>query len=303
MKNRLVPAPALLWRAACLVACLFLAAMGAALAAPVGSVIDVSGEVALLRDGGRSRLGLFDNLFAGDRLRLPGGTRLVLTHNATRSEYSLSAPAEAELTAEGVNMRSGAPPKVRLLSELAALALGGVAGGQAGGRAVVGAAQMRGVSQPPTTPSHGDTILDTTPLLSWQAVSGVDEYKLVLKNADGETLLETRTARTSWPVDPARPLAWGATYDWTLSARQGERPFELFRTFKVIGQAERAALSRLEPKDADAFADGVIHARALEYFGAYAQARAVWRRLADARPDLPELRALAQGKAMPVSHE
>lgn len=286
------------WRAACL---LFLAA-GSALAAPVGSIIDVSGDATLWRKEARRPLALFDNLFADDRLQLSGGARLVLTHNATRSEYSFAAPAEVDVTADGIKLRSGAQPKAKPLTELAALSMGGAATG----RNVVGAVQMRGATQPPTLPLNGDTVLSTTPELSWPAVGeagaagAAGEFTLRLKNADGETLAETRTTATTWRVDPARPLAWGGTYDWTLSGRVGERQINIFRTFKVIGESGRAALGKLEPAANGEFSAWVTYARALEHLGAMGAARAVWARLAAQRPDLPVLEALAKGKPLPL---
>lgn len=273
-------------------------AVGPVWATPVGSVIDVSGNALLLRKDNQRPIALFDNLFVDDRLQLSSGARLVLTHNATRSEYSFSAPADVEVTTAGVKLHSGAQPKAKPLSELAALS---VAAGSS--RNVVGAVQMRGVSQPPTTPSNGDTVLLTTPELSWPAVNASGEFSLILKNADGETLLETRTTQTALRIDAARPLAWGATYDWTLSGRHGERPFSLFRTFKVIAAEDRAALARLEPAANGEFSAWVTYARALEHLGAWGAARSVWTRLAAQRPDLPTLDALAKGKPLPVSSE
>lgn len=274
---------------------LWLAAMasvsGNALAAPVASVIDVSGEVTVARQDSRSKIGLFDNLFADDRLQLPGGTRLVLTHNATRTEYSFAAPAEIEVAPDGIRLRSGSPPKTRLLSELAALALGDAAPG----RVVTGAAQMRGTTQPPTTPANGETILTTTPAFSWPAIASVTGYQLELKNAEGETLLEAHAGGTVWQLDAARPLNWGATYDWTLNNKPGERPFSVFRTFRVIDRANREALARIEPKTGDAFAAWATYARTLEHLGAHSAARTVWSRLASERPDLPMLDTWARG--------
>lgn len=270
---------------------LCVASLGLARAAPAGSIIDVVGEVSRTHEAEKITAGLFDNLFVGDLLRLSNGASIVITHHATKSEYSLAAPAELEIVAGGIKMRSGTAPKAKSLTELAVASLG--AGSP---RATVGAIQMRSFVPPPTTPNNGETVLTRSPELAWPASAGVGTYLLVLRDENGKVLLETRTEQSRWPLANENLLDWGGSYGWSVSAADGDVPLNIVRQFKVIERAQLDELERLKPAEGDEFARWATYGRVLETLGAHSEAKAVWLRLAAQRPDLPILKNLAKGR-------
>lgn len=276
-----------------LAAFLHVSGYGLAQAAPAGSVIDVVGGVMVARGGGKVKAGLFDNLFAGDLLQVSSGGKLVVTHNARKMEYSVTVPGEFEVTADDIKARGSA----RLISKnLTELAVASLDGDGAKGRTTVGAVRMRGASPPPTTPQDGETVLTTTPELSWPATPAVSSYQFVLKTAEGKQLFEIGTDRPALKLDAASMLEWGGRYQWFVTADQNGARVSIVKTLKVIDKAEAESLAQLKPLPEAEFSSWVIYAKALEHVGAFSEAKAAWALMQKMRPDLPILDDLAKGK-------
>ncbi len=82
-----------------------------------------------------------------------------------------------------------------------------------------------------------------------------------------------------------------AEYYWVVANASGEIGSGRFRTLPA------AAVTRLEqrrPHDRASFSDRLNYALLLQEMGAAQEAREAWSRLAQERPDLPELAALAK---------
>ena len=263
------------------------------LAAPAGSVIDVVGEVTVTRNAAKIKAGLFDNLHVGDVISIPQGARLVMTHNLTRTEYSLSMPGEFDVGTDDVKQKGGGRAQGKNLTELAVLSL---AQDGSKGRRTVGAAHMRGFTPPATVPMDGETILTRTPELSWPPQAGVTGYQLVLKKEDGISLLESTLDKTRYLIESESLLDWGARYQWNVTAEKDGGRSNITRSFRVIDSQNREHLDRIKPGPDGEFSAWVIYAKSLEHLGAFTEARAVWSRLQKMRPDLTILEGLAKGR-------
>ncbi len=251
---------------------------------PLGSVIDVSGAVTTLRNGAPARLEFFDPVFEAQAIRVPAGGSLVLTHRPSKSEVTVTGPADIEVRPGGVTVLRGAAPQVRVLADYAVVALGRLA--------TQGAARMRSLEGPMDLDL--DTVSSTAPLFEWQPAAGSAGYTLTLQEwvnkEPGAELLRVPLTDTRWLPPAPTPLQWGRAYLWTVTA-DGVVLKKGLRT--VVAADVGASLGRLAPRDKDNVAENIIYAQALEWAGARDEARQVWSRIAVLRPDAAQIRRKA----------
>ncbi|MEI6737174.1 MAG: hypothetical protein WCL29_01700 [Pseudomonadota bacterium] len=257
---------------------------------PVASVLDVNGTVFVTRDGKAATLGLFDNLFVGDMIRIAKGAKLVFSHSATKAEYRSNTSAEFEIINDGIKIKSGEAPLSKRLTELAIAAMVPSANG---GRTTVGAVRMRSLTPPQTDPANRETILTLNPEFFWPPFSPDLTYVFTLKQS-GNVIIQTRTKESSARLLSTQHLEWGKEYDWTLSIAEDPDKPAVVRSFKTILKSALDEIMAMTPAESAEFSDWVVYAKTLEKAGAFAGARDVWRRLAKARPGIQELETLAK---------
>jgi len=78
-----------------------------------------------------------------------------------------------------------------------------------------------------------------------------------------------------------------------LPSRLGQAAVNM-RGMKPMTPEQEAAREKLRPADNAPFSEWVVYAMALEQMGLTSQAKTVWRKLAEARPDDPKLKKLAE---------
>ena len=253
---------------------------------PVGSVIDMNGQVKAMRDGASVKVDFFDNIFEGQSFQLAGGAMLVATHRPTKSEYTFNGPAEVEFRANQAPMVRGAPPKVRQLGDFAVVALNRLA--------TSGAARMRSFGLAADLDS--DTVSSLSPVFTWPARAEVVAYRVRvhewINREPGPELVNVRVTGAQWVPAAKSPLDWGRTYYWAVSEEGSGTPVK--RALRVVVDADAGrTLAELRPSDASSVAQLVVYAQSLEWAGARDEAREVWVQASSMRPEASQFRRKA----------
>ena len=253
---------------------------------PVGSVIDMSGQVKATRDGAPAKVDFFDNIFEGQSFQLAAGAMLVATHRPSKAEYTFHGPADIEFRANQAPVVRGAAPTVRQLGDFAVVALNRLA--------TSGAARMRSFGLAADLDS--DTVSSLTPVFIWPARADGAAYRVRvhewINREPGAELLNIRVSGAQWVPAGKSPLDWGRTYYWTVSEEGSDTPVK--RALRTVVDADAGrTLQELRPSDASSVAQLVVYAQSLEWAGARDEAREVWGQASSMRPEASQFRRKA----------
>ena len=265
----------------------------AALASPVAMVTDLAGAITLGEAGKSRPAALLAYLEPATTLRIPAGARMVITFFSKPVEVTLTGPAEATLAAEGVQVTKGAAPTVRSLADTHADAARRFEPIQRE-RVALATVQMRSILLLQLTidgPSNTN-VYSATPLLSWKGPGGVESYRVVVNDSQGNTLVDQTVSGTSLALDS--PLRYGASYGWRVEAksRSGE-PLSAKATFAVVDGAQAKRIASMKPSGGAPFSERLLFAAQLQSEGLAYEAKREWQTLAAERPEDPSLRAWA----------
>ncbi len=267
---------------------------GMALAAapsPSGSVVafiaDIKGEVAL---DGAQRPSLLAELAEGRKLSVMKDASLVVMFIRSGAEFLLRGPGQYEIRGAGIIALQGDPPSVRAtrwrpepgkIVETSKSATASL-------RMRSAASAMARVHAPVfQTPYPADTRIATLqPTLRWG--EGVMPYTIVV-SSDGKEIFrgvsDANLLKLPIELAPGRQYVWTAT---STSQRLGPL------AFSTLTQDELKRLAALKPGAASSFSDRLMYALTLRSLDARQEANEIWGELAQERPDLPELAALAR---------
>ena len=260
-------------------------------ATPTGSVVafitDIKGEVAL---NDARRPSLLAELAEGQKVSVMKNASLVVMFIRSGAEFSLKGPGQYEIRGAEIIALQGSSPSVRATrwrtepgkvvetskSATASMRMRGAASA---------AARVSALFFPTVYPV--DTRSATLqPTLRWG--DGAEPYTIVV-SADGTEIFRGH-AEANFLKLPIT-LAPGKEYVWTvISATQRVGPM----AFSTLTQAELQRLADLKPGATASFSDRLMYALTLRSLDARQDANAVWGELAQERPDLPELAALAR---------
>jgi len=260
-----------------------------ALAAPL-LVTDLQGQVPR---PGHPPLRLLDELQAGERIALPVGARLTLVDLADGREYRLAGGTQARvapsglLSAQGQALEAQSAP-TRTLPVLA------LRQGQAAPATLV-MRDPRAEGLPALREPVRTLVLDLRPAFHWDAIAGARRYQLQLSETDGSVIWETETRAPQATLPPEVQLREGSGYRWRVIAwGLAEPQWESSARFAVADAALRERLAEQRAQAGGDFAGRLLHATQLEAAGARTEAQALWRALAQERPDDPTLKAKAE---------
>lgn len=128
---------------------------------------------------------------------------------------------------------------------------------------------------------HGTSVLQTTPILSWNAPERIESFTVEVFNPEGEKIWETATDSRKCQVDIS--LESGSTYLWRVGSRVGDETFYSKAVpFRVLQENEAQSLERyLESSPNSHMIKGSI----LESYGLYDEALIEFQVLAKENPD------------------
>ncbi|MDR3370881.1 hypothetical protein [Rhodoferax sp.] len=270
---------------------LCLLALGAH-AQAVAVVTDVKGVVVFTPERGGKPVVLLSELANGADILLEKGATLSFVYLQSGTEFQLRGVAHITLGATEPQSVSGASAILRssaVAAETARLQT-------TNGRVVLGGMVMRGLGMErlkllePT-----GKVLSARPSFFWTLPGGATSVKFALRDEGNDKLLLSTTVQGSQLVlDDGLQLQPGVNYVWTVTLEQpGVNSLSRSSYFSLASPQERERMEALRPGPQSPFSDRLIYASLLEQGRFLSASRKLWQQLADERPDLPELRTLA----------
>lgn len=271
------------------------AMVGFARADTVAMVTDVGGGVILVDSG--NPVELLAELVAGDKVRVEHGGNLRFVFLTNGREFRVAGPAELQLGTDGINTASGnAPEDKELLAEASRPAIANL------GDLEQAAMVMRNTGDEVEVKLRGPLggrVLVPPPTLYWEALDGVENYRVRITDYRGRSLLDERVDATEYTLPSGLRLVSGATYTWSVEARMldGARK-TAFAEFAPADARLRDEAQELKPAYDAPFSERLVYALWLESNELFQEADRYWDQLAEERPDNPRLQMLA-GRASP----
>jgi hypothetical protein len=268
-------------------------------AAPVGMVTDLTGKVWVshgAEGSARQPLTILSYVSAGMLIEVDKGASVSVTLYIPPDEYAFVGPAKFRADPQGLSKLEGKAPVILRLGELAAETTSQAI--HQGSRRTLAVARLRNTIFAPfivgLSPDK-TAVRSTSPRFTWNALPGIESYRVALHAGDGTSLLEESVSDTEWSLPPGYGLTPDRSYAWSVEATPTEgRTLRGQARFSVLEAAVAARLEAEAPKRGASFADRLRHALTLEALGLSEESRALWRDLARERPGEPAVQERAQ---------
>jgi hypothetical protein len=249
----------------------------------IGMVLDLQGPAEVTENGVTGKLQLLANVAPQMRIDLPAGSKASLTLYATRSVYRLTGPTVVETARDGVKVIRGAAPEVKRMGEKL------VPTAQSGAL-IAGAYRMRSLRIAPpvvlTSPESGSVLLDTRPSFSWDATAA-GPYAVTLRAESGGLSYNAQVDGRTWALPAGIQLEYGKTYDWKVSLGTANGQVHTAEgKFSLATRADADQFAAMRPAESDPIEDWVFYAVMLRQHQVREEARSVWKRIGQRRPDL-----------------
>lgn len=262
-------------------------ALPAPAADAVAFITNLKGEVAV---DGNPRPMLLAELAKGQKIALGPGAAASVMYISSGKEYLLKGPADYVVKDTEISGSTPMPPAVRgtdwrtsnkVLVQVAQTSAASV--------------RMRSLAKPRAGqpvllyPTDGP-IATLQPTFRWRPADPKQAGELAVHEVGQEKAVHVGKAMGASYRIPAK-LKPDTEYAWTYAVAGSEIGSGRFRTLssEALQQVERR-----RPGARAEFSDRVLFALMLQEMGAVQEAREVFARLAEERPDLPELSALAK---------
>ena len=253
-------------------------------------VTDISGKAEI---EGKGPVATLAEIPDGARLTLAAGTQLVAVDLVSGREYVLKGSGKYVVAADGLRTSDGKPVETKPLPAKnlpeVKVATAKVA------QATLVMRSMRKFNVPVLNSPARTTVVTETPVFQWSGVDGAVSYRLVLKDQNG-VVWEKTAAVTELAVPRDRSLHAGERYNWRIEAigADGRTISDASASFSVAPGDTIKRLAELKPAPDAPFGRRVLYAAQLREAGALADARELWKSLAQERPDDEVLKTLAE---------
>lgn len=279
------------WAAWFLLLALSLLAPGAR-AQAVAVVTDVKGIVAFAPERGGMPVALLSELAKGMDIRLDKDATLSFVYLQSGTEFQLRGPARITLGATEPQSVAGAGAILRtsvVAAETARLQT-------TNGRVVLGGMVMRGLGMDRLKLLEPiGKVLGARPTFAWTLPPSATTVQFELRDEGSDkVLLSTAVQGSQLVLDDKLPLQAGVNYVWNVKLEiSGGNSLVRASYFSLSSPQERERMEALRPGPQAPFSDRLIFASLLEQGRFLSESRKLWQQLAEERPDLPELRTLA----------
>ncbi len=279
-------------RWAILVCLVFGLAVAQAQVQAVAVVTNVKGLVTRTAATVSAPVALLTELATGTDVALQPGAMLNLVYLKSGVEFQLTGPSRVVIDATEPTLVSGNRP----VSRSSVVAAQTVKLQTENGRVVLGGVVMRGVgAQQLKLLEPTGKVLEARPQFGWLAPVGATAMRLVLREEGSDRVLaSTAVSGERWTPDASVVLQPGVNYLWSIEATLPDAG-RLVRSsyFSLVSEPERQRMVALRPEPGAVFSDRLIYASLLEQARYVSESRKWWQQLSRERPDLVELRGLA----------
>ena len=254
----------------------------------------VTDIVGMVETDTKSKLAVMVEVTDGTSLQLEEGSRMVAVDLATGKEFSFRGPGRYLVEKDGPRTLKGTPVDTKSLPALKSPNLR-IAPAKVSQATLVmrGGLKISGVvlESPVRT-----SVLLAAQRFSWLPVNGAVSYHFIIQDDQGNQKFEsTVVSGTELILPPEAGLASGSRYKWRVEAIGTQGGFaDAAAEFSVVPKETAERLAQFKPDNTASFARRVLYATLLQDAGVRDESRAIWKKLAEERPEDEAIADLAR---------
>ncbi len=260
----------------------------------VAMVTDLTGKGVIMAGGKEMPCEILSYLIPGAEISIDAGAKLTLVYFQSAKEYAFTGEATVRIGNRTPESKAGAGPRIRSLTLVKETGLGSDMVRDYGQAAIV----LRGFSRKKKIRLIGPKntkVLETHPVFRWEPLAAGIQYRFVLLEESGRTLVETLVNDTTFRMPEEIRLRDDEYYSWQVGARLASgTTYSSSADFKLLKKGERDGINKLRPSDNAPFSERVLFAAMLEREGLKDAARLYWQALSAERPLDQRLKAKAK---------
>jgi len=249
----------------------------------VAMITDITGKASITTNGEQKPCEILMSTSSGDELHLEANSKLTLVYFKSAKEYTFLEKSVIKITPEAPEVKSGSKATIRdlqIAKEANLLPIN-----EYSQAAIV----FRGARKKPKIKliyPVNSTILDPLVIFEWLPIEKVLQYRYILTDGSGRTVIETLVNGTSFKLPDENNIEEGVAYSWQVEARLSTGAvYSNSSSFSLIDKAELERINRLRPKDGATFSERIVFATLLEQLGLRDEARIYWKVLSFERPE------------------
>jgi len=250
----------------------------------IAMVTDLTGNASITTDGDKKVCEILMSLYAGDEISVAEGSKLTLVYFNSSMEYTFSGSALINVKSEGPKNNRGSKAETRELAIIKDSAL--LPSSENYSQAAI---VLRGARKHPKIKliyPVNTKVLDPLLTFEWLPIEKVMQYRFILTDESGRTIIETLANGNSFKLPTENNIEAGVLYSWQVEARLSNGAvYSNSSNFSLIDKEELEKINRLRPKDKATFSERIVFATLLEQMGVYDEAYDYWKALAAERPD------------------
>ncbi len=260
----------------------------------VAMVTDLVGKGVIIEEGKEKPCEILSYLPPGAEIRIDQGAKLTLVYFKSSKEYSFSGKATIQINSGGPSVLSGSNPQSRSLALVKKTGLS--PSGKKGYRAATIVLRSMGIMKKLRLITPKNTkILDARPLFRWEPLEKDIQYRFILTDESGRTVVETLVNDTAFQTPSQVHIKENVLYTWQVEARLASGSvYKSSADFTLLEKAKREKVKKLRPAANASFSERVVFAAALDQMDLRDEATRHWKVLSSERPNDPELKARAK---------
>jgi len=259
----------------------------------IAMVTDLTGKASITTDGDKKACEILMSLYAGDEINVVEGSKLTIVYFNSAKEYIFSGNTLISVKSEGPKNNRGSKAETRELAIIKDSVL--LPSGENYSQAAI---VLRGERKKPKIKliyPVNSKVIDPRPTFEWLPIEKVIQYRFILTDESGRTVIETLANGNSFKLPVENNIEEGVLYSWQVEARLSTGAvYSNSTSFSLIDEDELEKINRLRPKDKATYSERVVFAILLEQMGVRDEAYDYWKALASERPDNELLKAKAK---------
>lgn len=258
----------------------------------VAMVTDIVGTGVITENGEEKPCEILAYLPPGAEVRINEGTNLSLVYFQSAQEYAFSGKANIRINPEEPQVLSGTNPQSRNLALVGETGL--LPSARHGYTQVALVLRSTGKKKKKIRliDPRDTKVLDAHPVFRWEPLEDGVQYRFVLADESGRTVMETLVNDTSFQAPPELWLEEGVIYTWQVEARLASGVVYLSSAeFSLLEKSERDQINKLRPAANAPFSERLLFATLLDELDLRDAAQRQWNALAAERPNAKPLQA------------